>query len=99
MFRQECPERNFPIISQDDSTIKILPVNLRYRFATPPTRGNQHPAIGYSHNGQRVCFSGLQHLSDSGNLGTEAQSARQVDANAGVNISLCRQNGSAHRTS
>jgi hypothetical protein len=93
MFRKELSERDFPIISQDDRTIKILPVNLRYRLAAPPTRCNQHPVIGHSHNGRHVCFSGLQHFSHRGNLGTEAQSARQIDADAGVNVPLCRQNG------
>ena len=99
MFRQEFPERNFPIVSQDDSTIEILRVKLGYRLAAPPARCNQNPSIGHSHNCQNMCFSRPQHVGHSGNLGTETQSARQVNANARVNVAFYRQNGSAHRTS
>src|ERR671917_623308 len=49
--------------------------------------------FGCGFHGRHVCFSGFQHFSHRGNLGTEAQSARQIDADAGVNVPLCRQNG------
>ena len=98
MFRQEFPERDFPIISQDDCTIEILRVNLCYRLAAPPARSSQNPSIGHRNHCQNVGLSCLQHFSHSGNLGTETKSARQVDANTRVNVAFCRQNGSAHGT-
>ena len=98
MFRKEFPERDFPTISQDDSTIEILRVDLCYRFAAPPARSAQHPSIGHRNNCQNVCFSCLQHFGHRGNLSTETKAARQVDADASVNVSSCRQHGSGHRT-
>ena len=98
MFRQEFPERDFPIVSQDDRTIEIVRVNLDDCLTAPPARRTQNPSIRHSHNGQHVGFSGLQHFGHSGNLGTETQSARQVDADARVDVSFCRQNGRAHGT-
>ena len=98
MFRQEFPERNFPSVSQDDGTLEILRLNLGYCLAAPPARSTQNPSIGHRHNGQNVGFSGLQHVGHRGHLGTETQSARQVNANARVHIAFCRQNGSAHGT-
>lgn len=71
MFWQEFPERNCPIVSQKDSTFKILRVNLGYCLAAPPARCNQNPSIGHSHNGQHVPFSCLQHVGHRGHLGTE----------------------------
>ena len=99
MFRQEFPERNCPIVFQKDGTIKILRVNLGYGLAAPPARCNQNPSFRHSHNGQNVPFSCFQHVGHRGHLGTETQSALQVDANTRVNIALCRQHGSAHGTS
>jgi hypothetical protein len=71
MFRQEFPERDFPIVSQDDRTIEIVRVNLCYRLAAPPARCNQNPFMRHRHDCQNVCFSGLQHFGHSGHLGTE----------------------------
>jgi hypothetical protein len=99
MFRQEFPEKNGPIVSQEDSTIEILRVNLGYGLAAPPARCHQNPSFGYSHHSQNVPFSGFQHLGHRSHLGTEPQSALQVDANARVHVALCCQNGSAHGTS
>jgi hypothetical protein len=99
MFRQEFPERNCPIVSQQDSTFKILRVNLGYGLAAPPARCHQNPSMGHRHNGQNVPFSCPQHVGHGGHLGTETQSARQLDANARVNVALCCQNGRPHGTS
>ena len=62
MFRKEFPEMDLPIVSQDDSTIEILSVNLCYRLAAPPARSTQNPSIGHSNNCQNMCFSCLQHF-------------------------------------
>jgi len=98
MFRKEIPERDFPTVSQDDSTIEILRVNLCYRLAAPPARSAQNPSIGHRNNCQNVCLSCLQHFGHRGNLSAETKSAGQVDTDARVNVSFCRQNGSAHGT-
>jgi hypothetical protein len=70
MFRQEFPERNGPIVSQEDSTIEILRVNLGYGLAAPPARCHQNPSFGYSHHSQNVPFSSFQH---SATAATSAQ--------------------------
>jgi hypothetical protein len=99
MFRQEFPERNGSIVSQQDRTFKILRVNLGDGLAAPPARCHQNPSVGYRHNGQHVPFSCPQHVGHGGHFGTETQSARQLDANARVNVALGCQNGRTHRTS
>jgi hypothetical protein len=50
MFREEFPERDFAPVSQDDSTIEILRVNLYYHLAASPARSLQVPSIGYRNN-------------------------------------------------
>jgi hypothetical protein len=94
VLREKVSQGDILVVRNNDSALKVPPIELYHCLSTTTTR-RQDSVARHGHDELDAGFPVPQHLSDCRNFRAKPKAARQVETDAGVDVALGSQNGGA----